>query len=82
MTKKPFTTRVSEDALTRARAAVAGVQRIQGPEYTFSDFAQDALVREAERVEAKFNSGKRFPVQESLPTGPRAGGARGRGWQP
>ncbi|MDO5633442.1 MAG: hypothetical protein Q4G34_01020 [Micrococcus sp.] len=70
--KRQLSTRVAGDVLQEARAAVAAMQRIDGPAYTLSRLVEDALVAETARLRAEHHHGEPFPATQSpLPPGTR-----------
>lgn len=65
MTRQAFGTQVDADLQERVRAAVGGVRRATGTEYTLAQLVEDALTRHVLELEEAHNDGQPFPVLDA-----------------
>jgi hypothetical protein len=63
--REAFGTQVDADLQERVRAAVGGVRRATGTEYTLAQLVEDALTRHVIELEDTHNHGEPFPVLDA-----------------
>ncbi|GAB7192795.1 hypothetical protein NUM3379_35040 [Kineococcus sp. NUM-3379] len=68
--RRQFGTQVRGDVQDRARAAVRGVRRATGADYSLAAFTEEAMERYAAHLEQLYNNGEPWPVTDRpLPRG-------------
>jgi hypothetical protein len=73
VSRERFSTQVARDIQDRVRAAVRGVAREAGGDYSLAQLTEEALAVYVEQLEADYNAGQPFPATDRLRRGRRVG---------